>query len=1117
MRILMKPSTLVRKPLFWFSFAVTSGLAVWGAVTLYPKAFPIVALEIQMDRGAALKQARALAERHQWLPTGKFYEAVTFDLDDQTQTYVELAAGGARVFESIMKNGLFAPYTWVVRHYREGQVEESFIRFTPEGKPYGFSERLREDAPGAAMSVQAARRLAEERLREDWGVRLDEYRLADTSQETKPGKRVDHTIVFERKNETVGEGRFRLRAIISGDRLTELTHYVKVPESFQRRYAEMRSANETITSVSTLVMILLYFVGGCGLGLFFLGRKGLIVARPAFLFALIVAGFQFLESINKLPLTWMTYDTALPARVFLANHFAYAIAGFLGELFMLTISFMAAETLSRKAFPRHPQLWQVWRRENASTTAILGRTLGGYLSVGFFFLFVVCIYWLGTHKLGWWNRSEALYEPNILASYLPWLTSLSNSLHAGAWEECLFRAVPLAGAALLGNRFGRRKLWIGAAFVLQAVIFAAAHANYMTQPAYARVIELILPSFMFGSIFLLFGLLPGILLHFIFDVVAFAIPLFATSAPGIWLDRALLILLSLIPLWIVLFARWKTGRWNELKKTAYNGGWSPSRSAAQPKTQAHTAKPLEWNARIAVTAAALSVSAIGLWAVFATFGETIPSLRVSRSEAITRAREVLANEGIKLSPEWEPLAAVDDELEEQDRFVWQTGGPGVYRSLVPSILEPPLWLVRFVRWNADVNERAEEYQVFVMKSGEIFRIRHEIPEDRPMSSLGEKQAQELALQEIQKRFGLRPAQLKLISSEARELPKRKDWMLVFQDLTEKLPAGEARVAVRISGQEPVASRRMVHVPEEWSRQQRGQAQLARIVRMFSKVLLAATLLIGLILGLIRWSRKTLDLRFLYRYGAAVSAVAILEVLNDLPESVASYSTSRPFSHQLFSTLGFSTLGGLLSAFVTAVSLSWIMSLPRPKTALSAPARSLLGTAPGLLICATLTALLAHLGLKFPAWGNLDPASKGVPFLAALPSVVNYTAQVTLLLLVHAGLDRLTNAGKRRPVLAWGALLLASLAWASPVAPHGLFSWAISGLTFSLIAICAYWWVLRHERSLIPWAPVGFIALRSVREISRAAYPGAAAFEVLSLIGIIFVAAWLSRRLAIGTK
>jgi hypothetical protein len=105
------------------------------------------------------------------------------------------------------------------------------------------------------------------------------------------------------------------------------------------------------------------------------------------------------------------------------------------------------------------------------------------------------------------------------------LTSIAISLQAGFWEECLFRAVPIAGAALLGRRFGKPWLWITAAMVVQAVIFGGGHANYPAQPAYARLVELIIPALGFGGLYLLFGLVPAIVLHFAFDVVWIALPL----------------------------------------------------------------------------------------------------------------------------------------------------------------------------------------------------------------------------------------------------------------------------------------------------------------------------------------------------------------------------------------------------------------------------------------------------------------------------------------------------------------------------------------------------------------------------------------------------------------
>ena len=84
------------------------------------------------------------------------------------------------------------------------------------------------------------------------------------------------------------------------------------------------------------------------------------------------------------------------------------------------------------------------------------------------------------------------------------------SLQAGFMEECLFRAVPLSIAALIGARFGHRRAVIAVAFVLQALVFGAAHANYPGFPAYSRLVELIGPSLVWGLIFLRFGLVPTI-------------------------------------------------------------------------------------------------------------------------------------------------------------------------------------------------------------------------------------------------------------------------------------------------------------------------------------------------------------------------------------------------------------------------------------------------------------------------------------------------------------------------------------------------------------------------------------------------------------------------------
>ena len=183
---------------------------------------------------------------------------------------------------------------------------------------------------------------------------------------------------------------------------------------------------------------------------------------------------------------------------------------------------------------------------SATSYAIFGRTVGAYLLVGFNCAFVIAFYLFSTRYLGWWSPSEMLFDPNILATYVPWFSPIAQSLNAGFMEECLFRAIPLAGAALLGDHFGKRNWWITAAFILQAVIFGAAHANYPIQPSYARLVELLIPSFIWGAIYLRFGLLTNIIAHTVYDIIWFSMPIFVSQTPHAFAYKITIIFITMI-------------------------------------------------------------------------------------------------------------------------------------------------------------------------------------------------------------------------------------------------------------------------------------------------------------------------------------------------------------------------------------------------------------------------------------------------------------------------------------------------------------------------------------------------------------------------------------------
>jgi len=451
---------MFRKPWFWVAFVLfATACAVFGIVN-FPKAFPIVTLDLEMDREGAREAAAGFADRFGWGPAER-RQTASFDLDRGVQSFVELEAGGREAFSRMLAEGLYSPYTWQVRHFAEFETNETLIRFTPAGAPFGFVERIPEEAPGAALESAAARAIAEAAATADWGIDLASFERVEDAQEVRPSGRIDHSFVYERPSPTVGEeGRYRLRLVVTGDRFTELTNFVKVPEAFERRYEEMRSANNGIATGAAVAAAVLYVIGGCVIGLFLLLRTRWVLWKQALWWGLFIAGLQALNVLNQWPLAWMGYDTAVSATNFALQQVLQALLQFLGMGILLAVSFMAAESLTRKAFPNHLQLWQMWSPGVAGTTSVAGRTVSGYLLVSCFFAFEVALYLFANRTLGWWSPSDALYDPNVLATYLPWLSSLAISLQAGFWEECLFRAIPLASAALLGQRFGGKKWWI---------------------------------------------------------------------------------------------------------------------------------------------------------------------------------------------------------------------------------------------------------------------------------------------------------------------------------------------------------------------------------------------------------------------------------------------------------------------------------------------------------------------------------------------------------------------------------------------------------------------------------------------------------------------------------
>jgi hypothetical protein len=294
------------------------------------------------------------------------------------------------------------------------------------------------------------------------------------------------------------------------------------------------------------------------------------------------------------------------------------------------------------------------------------------------------------------------------------------------------------------------------------------------------------------------------------------------------------------------------------------------------------------------------------WVLFSTRPFPLP-LKIHRKSALKIAKEALQSSGVSLSPSWEAHALASFDIQEDDLFIWKTEGRDRYYQLLGTYLTPPIWVVRFFRFDTPVAERAEEYQVYLAKDGEVIRIRHELPEARAGQSLSLEEARKVALNFIQNRYHLEPTKLKEVSSIASQLPNRKDWLIIYSDPSVILKTGEARIGIRISGNEVASSLRFVFVPEDWSRQERNRANLINLFKTFSMlpVLLA---LVGILLyAVIRWTQNRFSPSTFFRTFFLLTLLDLLITANQYPIFLGKLSTTDPKNHQWIEWIGLSTV------------------------------------------------------------------------------------------------------------------------------------------------------------------------------------------------------------------
>ncbi len=1112
---------VTRRPVFWIGYALLALLCAAAARHLFPLAIPLVSLDIKLARHDAIVKAETIARERSLVPEGA-RAAAQFRNDQSAQNYIELEGGGKPAFTRLVAGTSFAPFWWEVRLFKPGEVTEATVRFRPDGGVDGFSRRLPEsfvrDPATKALDRDAALSLAQTRAHEDWNVDFTPYQLREHSQQTWPTGRVDHEFVFER-DEHFGDARIRLQLGVTGDELTSVVPYMYVPEKFERRFQELRSANNTIANFASLAAGVLYGLGGCIVAVLWLLRTRWLLWRPALVAGAVVGGMMAMSSLAAAPAGWFTFNTAQTTGSFWVAQIGVAIAALIGGTLGYGLAFMAAESLSRRAFPHQPQLWRLWSREAGASVQTLGRSVGGYLFVPLELALISAFYYATNHWLGWWQPSESLTDPNILSSVVPALAPIAISLQAGFMEECVFRAIPLAGAALLGAHFGQRGHWIGFAVVLQAVVFAGAHANYPGFPSYSRLVELLVPAILWALIFLRFGLLPTILLHALFDLALFSIPLFLVDAPGAWIQQFLVIAAAAIPLAVIGVRRWRSGAWRELPASLWNGGWLPP--PAKVLTSAVRIVPVPASAPVAWLWRALpwlGLAGALAWLACTPFKADVPALPIGRAAAEAAAVSALEQRGVALGPEWRRHSSIRSGVgalrqTQAHTFVWREAGAAAYRALAGKVLAPPLWEVRFARFEGDVADRAEEWRVYVVGNGEIRQVRHRLPEGAAGADLARDEALAIAQRAVRERFGQDPAALQLRTADQTRREARSDWTFVFADpAIEVGKDGEARIQVVVAGDEVVAAGRTVFVPETWLRAETVRDERLQILKLTGIFAVALGALAALVFAVISWNRGHCDKRAMALAGALAMAVAVIDLGNDWPDMLMGLQTTEPVVSQLAASASGNLFAALLAAGLMAL-LSGVGSwFARSRTQAGLASRMpawAAGAAVALAVAGLAAASSTLAERTMPLWPALSASSLAWPLLGALVDPIGLVWASGAALFVLYLIERGTHGWTRRVWVA--ALLLVAISCAGGLAVGGEPATAlVSGVVKGLVSFVLLWRVLRHDLRTVPTFLATGLLLDGAR---NAALSGdAAAWPPYAIGAIVTVAvAWAVTR------
>ena len=877
---------LTRKDLAFIGGCVlVAAVSLAVGVHYFYQAFPEASIDFRVTRDEAKVQAADfLAARG--FDLAAYRHSAIFRYDNQTKTFLERELGLEGATQVI--GDPVQLWRWSNRWVRQLEKEEFQATVTTSGELVSFSHLIEEEASGASLAEAEARRLAETFLTGELGSDLAALDFVEAQAQERPN-RIDYTFSWKLRDFAVGEAHYRFYVRLQGDQIGGFGEYLKIPEAWERDYAELRSRNETTGLVAGTLLILTILAM---LVSFFSGVRARDIRwKTAAIFGAIAAVLTLLAELNNLPLTSFSYDTTDTYGSFLTGQllnslFAAAAQGIL--IFFLTA---AAEPLYRRYYANQIQIGGQFTPAGLRTKRFLLGTILGLAMTPAFLAYQVLFY-ITAEQFGAWSPADIPYS-EMINTYIPWIMVLLIGFMPAVSEEFISRAfsIPFLHKYL-------KSRW--AAVVIAGLIWGFAHANYPQQPFYIRGIEVGIAGIIVGYIFLRFGILAPLVWHYTIDALYTSLILFRSSNSYFIVSAALSAGLMLLPLAVALVLYLRQRRFadptpllNKSAAPAAPEAGADEPTAQQPAAPAPTFAYTPLSKRRLGWAAAVVVASLGFFALDYEKPLDFVDVRLTRTEAKAKAIEHLEATGADASA-YEVVTYYQNQPSTTAiRYILERDSVAVVNRLYQEDLLASLWVTRFFRYG-----EKEEYRVAIHpEDGSLYSINHLLAEEAEGADLEEAQAQVMAVDHL-RTYGFDVDHLELKESSSEKLPNRRDHRFVFE-ATEgderNVDELRYRVRVNVAGDEPVSIYRFLKVPEDWRRARQESTTLKTALSGLLIVLIAAVVLHGLWLLVRRVRNEGLAWAPLVKIAAVGAALLLLDFLNGLSVVERAYDTRLTLS------------------------------------------------------------------------------------------------------------------------------------------------------------------------------------------------------------------------------